>query len=481
MKAFYLLPVLTVFGLGACTVGPDYHLPDEAKINAAAGQGRFVSAESDTASQAPVPQGWWHLYDDALLDRLEEEALAANTDLRVAAANLARAEALQDEADGAHDVKAGASFAAERTQLSGQSYLLPVQMPSQYLGSGGLHVAYQMDLFGRLERAAQAAAADREASIAGLELAEITVAAEVARAYTEACSAGNEQKAAERNLSLQQRTQAVTEKLVDAGRESTTAVTHAQALVDQARSVIPQFQARQKLALFRLAVLTGHPPAEYPRQVEACAQPPKLSYPLPVGDGAALLKRRPDIRQAERGLAAATARIGMMTAALYPDITLGASAGSIGVLDALTLPSAEYWELGPTISWSLPDRASFARIDVATAATTAALARFDGVVLNALRETESSLTVYARDLERNAGLHAARDHFAEAAAQTETLYVAGRSPYLNNLSASRDLAQAELALAVSDDQLAADQISVFLALGGGWPQSGIKAGGVKSP
>ena len=462
--------LFVLLGISACTLGPDYHLPDEAKMNAASGQGAFMSNEPATATQDPVPNGWWHLYDDPVLDDLEEQALAANTDLRVAAANLARAQALQNEADGAHDIKAGANFTAERTQLSGQSFLLSSQLPSQYLGSGGVHVAYQMDLFGRLERAAQAASADREASVAGLELAEITVAAEVARAYTEACSASNEQKAAERNLALQQRTQAVTAKLMDEGRESVTAVTRAQAMVDQAKAAIPQFQARQKLALFRLAALTGHPPAEYPRQVEGCAQPPKLSRPLPVGDGAALLKRRPDIRQAERGLAAANARIGMATAALYPDITLGASAGSIGVLDALTLPSALYWELGPTISWTLPDRAGFARIDIANAMTNAALAHFDGVVLNALRETESSLTVYARDLERNAGLHAARDHFAEAAAQTETLYLAGRSPYLNNLSASHDLAQAELALAVSDDQIAADQITVFLSLGGGWPQ-----------
>ncbi len=132
------------------------------------------------------------------------------------------------------------------------------------------------------------------------------------------------------------------------------------------------------------------------------------------------------------------------------------------------MPSAEFWNFGPTISWSLPDGASRARIKAANANANAALAHFDGVVLNALRETESNLTVYARDLDRNASLRAARDRFAEAASQTETLYLAGRSPYLNNLSASHDLAQAELALAMSNDQLTADQVALFLALGGGW-------------
>jgi NodT family efflux transporter outer membrane factor (OMF) lipoprotein len=460
--------VLALLGLTACAVGPDYRLPAEAQINAASAQGSFVSSEPAIAAAAPVPDGWWQLYDDVLLDHLENEALAANTDLRVAAANLARAQALQSAAEGEHDIKAGAEFTAERAQLSGQSFLLPVQMPSQYLGNGGIKVSYQLDLFGRLQRAAEAAGADREASAAGLELVEITAAAEVARSYAEACSANNERQVAEHNLALQQRTQSVTEQLVDAGRESTTAVTRAAAQVEQARAAIPQFQARQRLALYRLAVLTGHPPSEYPRAVETCVVPPKLGRPLPVGDGAALLKRRPDIRQAERGLAAATARIGVATAALYPDISFGLSAGSIGLLDALTLPSAQFWGLGPTISWTVPDRASHARIEAAGATANAALAHFDGVVLNALRETESSLTTYARDLERNASLRAARDRFAEAAVQTETLYLAGRSPYLNNLSASHDLAQAELALAMSDDQLTADQVALFLALGGGW-------------
>jgi outer membrane protein TolC len=193
-----------------------------------------------------------------------------------------------------------------------------------------------------------------------------------------------------------------------------------------------------------------------------------LQRPLPVGDGAALLKRRPDVRQAERGLAGATARIGVATAALYPDVSLGLSVGSTGLLTQLTEASAGYWGLGSLISWTLPDASSHARVEGANATAAAALAHFDGVVLNALRETESSLTVYARDLQRNADLHAARDHLAEAADQAEGLFKAGRSPYLNGLSAKQALAQAEQGLAVSEDQISVDQVSLFLALGGGW-------------
>ena len=252
-----IMPVVAGLALTACEVGPDYHLPEGAKINDAGAQGYFASAEDSTDSFASVPAGWWRLYEDDTLNALQREALIANTDLRIAAANLARSQALQREAEGAHDVKGAADFTAERAQLSGQSYLLSEQLPSEYLGEGGIRVAYQLDLFGRLKRAAEAAGADREASAAGLELAEVTIAGDVARAYVEACAAGNERNVAERNLSLQQRTLAVIQQLIEAGRESATAATRAQAQVEQARAVIPQLRARQNVALFKLAVLTG--------------------------------------------------------------------------------------------------------------------------------------------------------------------------------------------------------------------------------
>ena len=463
------LPVLAVLSLAACTeLGPDYRLPEAAAINRPEAQLGFVSAVPTAASLAPVPENWWRLYDDATLDRLELEALAANNDLRVAAANLERAQAMQREVEGAQDIKAGADFAAERAQLSGQSYLLPVQLPTQYLGDGGVHIGYQLDLFGRLKRAAEAAQADREASEAGVELARISVAADVARAYAEACAAGHQRKAAEQVLAMQQRVLDVTNQMVAAGRTASSELPRMQAQVDQARASVPQFLARQKVALFRLAVLTGHSPSDYPRDVESCTKPPLLTQVLPTGDGAALLKRRPDVRQAERGLAAATARIGVATAALYPDITLGLTAGSTGQLGALAEPSAAYWSLGSLISWRIPDASAHARVAQADAATAAALAHFDGVVLNALRETESNLTVYARDLQRNDDLRAARDHAQQAADEAETLFQAGRAAYLSGVSAKLALAQYEQTLAMSEDQLASDQINVFLSLGGSW-------------
>ena len=164
-----VLPALAVLALGACAVGPDYHLPDEAAVKAPQAQGSFQGADGKNAVLAPVPDGWWKLYDDPRLNALEEQALAANTDLRVAAANLSQCPGGAARGRRKQEIEGGAHFAAERTQLSGESYLLPDQLPSQNLGDGGVQIAYQLDLFGRLKRAAEAAGADTEAVAAAQE------------------------------------------------------------------------------------------------------------------------------------------------------------------------------------------------------------------------------------------------------------------------------------------------------------------------
>jgi multidrug efflux system outer membrane protein len=464
-----LMVAASLLALAACTtVGPNYKLPDQAKINAPTAQGPFLGATSTAVSQDPVPAGWWKLYDDPVLNGLVQEALAANTDLRVAAANLARARAIAGETDDAGGFKAGVSAAAMHSRESGEQFLLAQPLPVENLADVGAKVSYQVDLVGRLRRAAEAAHADAEASQAALDLARVTVAADVARAYVEACANGHEQAVAQRTLDLQSRSLTVTQTLVKAGRGTAVDITRAQAQLDLSRANLPTFQSRRRAALYKLATLTGKPPAEFPKAVEVCVAPPTLRQPIPVGDGAALLKRRPDVRQAERTLAGATARIGVATAALYPNVTLGFGAGSTGLLADIGQPAANRWGLSSLISWTIPGEGERARIRQTEAGADAALARFDGVVLTALRETETSLDAYAHDLDRNAALKAARDQAAKAESQAQTLYRAGRSPYLAGLDAQRTLAGAEAALAASDSQVAADQVNLFLALGGGW-------------
>jgi outer membrane protein TolC len=242
-----------------------------------------------------------------------------------------------------------------------------------------------------------------------------------------------------------------------------------QAQLNQLKANVPPLQARQRTALYRLAVLTGEVPSQFPPEVAQCATPPRITAPIPVGDGAGLLRRRPDVRQAERQLAGATARIGVATGELYPNISLGGSFGMVGMANQWGDANTFKFNVGPLISWSLPSLSSArSHIAQAKASTKGSLAHFDSVVLNALRETESALTVYARELDRNADLRAARDQSALAVRQMDKLYRFGRTDFLSQLDAERTLASAESVLAASDTQLAADQVQLFLALGGGW-------------
>ena len=457
--------------VGCQTVGPNYVVPAQAKVNLAAAQGAF-GADTSAVSLEPVPDRWWLLYEDPTLARLVDEALVANTDLRVAAAHLAHAQAGLGAAEAARDPKVSVDGAAERARLSAESYLEFQPLPVMNTADAGLRVSYEIDLFGKLSRAIEAARADAGAAQAGLELARVTVAAEVVRAYVGACAAGHELDRAQAILDVQNRSLTVTSQLTHAGRTGQADVTRARAQVARANAALPQLAARRSAALHRLAVLTGKPPGEYPPELASCAVLPRLSRPIPVGDGAALLRRRPDVRQAERALAAATARIGVATAALYPGITLGLSAGSTGLLADLGQSAANRWAVGPLISWSLPDGTERARIRAAGADADAALARFDGVVLNALREAETSLTVYSRDLERNSALRITQSDVREAEQQAQQLYRAGRTPYLNEIDALRALGNVDSALAASDSQVAEDQVTLFLALGGGWQGPG---------
>ena len=451
-----LLPALGAVALAACTtVGPDYTSP----APAAPAQQGFVSAASPAFTGDEPPGRWWSLFQDPVLDRLIEQALAENTDLRVAQANLAQARAVLRE------TRAGR---LPTTNMSGgPSYGDPGPgADAGFSFDAGIDIGYQLDLFGRLRRATEAGRADVEAVQAAFDLARVTVAAETARAYADACSAGRQLAVAEESVSLQEQTFDLTRRLVRGGRGTALETGQAGAQLEQTRAAIPTLEAQRQTALYRLSVLTGRPPAEFPREVAACATPPALARPIPVGSGASLLARRPDIRAAERQLAAATARVGVATAELYPDISLGAGVGRAG---AGIAGSGLRFSLGPLISWTFPNtRVARARIAQAEAGAQAALARFDGIWLGALEETESALVRYASELDRVATLRRARANSAEAARIARLRYRSGREPFQIVLEAERSLSQVEAALASAETQLSTNLVQLFLALGGGW-------------
>jgi multidrug efflux system outer membrane protein len=469
LAVWLCLAAWAIGSVGCRSVGPDYQgPPGNAVLKAPAAHGLFLNSSDPAFSGESGPGPWWRLYDSAQLDELVSAALLANTDLRMAQANLERSLALLQQARAARRPTAEVNFDPSYQQISAESFLHSGTVPATGLYDTGVSVSYELDVFGRLKRTIEAAAADDEAVKAAYDLTKITVAAQTARAYADVCNAGEELEVTRRSLQLQVQSAETTRRLVEAGRTSSLDLTRSSAQVAQVRANIPSLEAQRTNALYRLAALTGKPPAEYPKSVESCAAAPRLKQPLPIGDATALLRRRPDVREAERKLAAATARIGVATADLYPRIAIGVGAGSTGATSDFLSPPTNRFGIGLAIHWEANQSLARARIVEANALAKLALARFDAVVLTALRDTESALSTYSRDRQRDDDLATAQARASEAEQQTKRLYGGGKIDFLSHLDAQRTLASAEDALAVSHARLATDQVAVFLALGGGW-------------
>ncbi|MDP3489098.1 MAG: TolC family protein [Phenylobacterium sp.] len=449
--------------LSACAAGPDYQLPPAA----AAETGPFVSAGDGPFSHAQAQDDWWRLYDDPLLDDLVVQALNANRDIAVAAANLAQVRGALGEARSSFlpstNTSAGAARVRQQNPMTGR-----FEEGDSF--QAGFEAAYEVDFFGRVRRSVEAARADTGAAEALLDSARVTVAAETARAYADLCAANLQIATAQQTLDLQQESADLTGRQFELGRGAGLDVARAQTELESTRATLPPLEAQRDSALFRLAVLTGRPPAQAPIAAAACQVVPEVTTSIPVGDGAALLARRPDVRAAERRLAAATARIGVATASLYPTVTLGGNISSLAA-DSSSLGDDYQFSVGPLMSWSFPNiLAARSRISQAGAAADGALASFEQVNLTALQETETALTVYAKALDRRAALQRARDQGERAARLSRMRYEAGVDSFLGVLDAERTLAGLAAQLAQSQAQVANAQIDLFKALGGGWAQ-----------
>ena len=456
--------------LASCAVGPkapDATLPPSAS-------GAFISATPAVTAEA-ARDDWWRLYDDPTLDGLIRQALAENNELEAAEANLRRVRAALGEARVGRLPSTAVSAAGQYGRASAAT--VPGGNGGQPLDEGesydlGLDVAYEIDLFGRVGSTVNAARADADSAAAALDVVRVSVAAETARAYADACSANAQIAVAERTIELQSNSVDLTQRLLDAGSGNGLDTARARSALETSRAGLPPLRAQRDGALFRLATLTGRTPAEASEAARACQRPPQLTRSIPIGDGAQLLARRPDVRRAERNLAAAAARVNVATADLFPRITLGGSLGS-AALDAgdLSNDSSVRFNVGPLISWSFPNVfAARARIEQASAGSDAALATFDQTVLVALQETETALANYANELDRRAALQAARDQAATAARLSRLRFDAGADSFLTVLDAERTLAGADAQLAASDALVTTYQIALFKALAGGWSE-----------
>lgn len=451
--------------LTIAAAGPDYVRP----APAASATRPFLAAPAAPVSAAEPDSGWWRLYQDPVLDRLVADALAANTDLRIAIANLdkARASLRAARSDRLPGTSIGAGATYGRTS---EAQRAPGAQREDWSYDAGLDIAYEVDLFGRVSRSVEAARGDAQAAEAARDAVRVAIVAETARAYADAASAAERLSVAERTLGLLDQTVSLTGKRFEAGRTSKLDLSRASALREQQRATLPPLRAQRDAALFRLATLTGRAPADLPAEVGQRKTTLRLDRPIPVGDGRGLLARRPDVREAERRLAAETARIGVATADLYPRISLGGSIGSTGPsLGDMFGGGPLRWLLGPLLSWNFPNQeAGRARIAEAKASTRAALAGFDGTVLRALQETETALSAYAHELDRRTALREAAGQALTAATISRAQLREGRVDFLIVLDAERTSANADADLAESDARVANAQVELFRALGGGW-------------
>jgi NodT family efflux transporter outer membrane factor (OMF) lipoprotein len=455
--------------LGGCAVGPNYRTAKPVE----GAEAPLVSASPAAATIAEPPDDWWQLYHDEKLNDLLREAFSANTDLRFAAANLTASRAVLSAVKSERwpQTEGQASALYGRDAQTDEILELSGRDPKNvWVYKGILGVGYEVDLFGRVKRSIEAARADDEAVQATRDIVKIVVAAETTRAYAQVCALGEELTVAHHSLDVVTREATITTHRNEAGAGSEFDVVRAQELVERVSASVPPLEGQRQEALFELAAVLGRPPSKAPTEVTSCVLPPRLTDLIPVGDGTTLLRRRPDVREAERRLAAATARIGVATADLYPRIQLQGLIGGVNTeLNQFANNKGIAWGLGPALSWTFPNQAiPRARIRQAKAGAAAALAKFDGVVLQALKETEQALSIYRSELDHRHALARAQMRAQRAFDIAHGQFVAGAISDIDLLTSEQRLIETDAAVAGSDTALVLDQVSVFKALGGGW-------------
>ncbi|MCG2606572.1 MAG: TolC family protein, partial [Achromobacter sp.] len=333
----------------------------------------------------------------------------------------------------------------------------------------GFDATWEIDLFGRLRRAAEGAAARSEAQAADLAQARIVVVAEVARNYFELRGAEQRLAVARANLDSQRDSLRVIQAMVSAGRGDEGDLASARAELETVQASVPLQETARRLALYRLAVLAGLRPVELGELDAATPQPP-LAARLPIGDVGALLSRRPDIRAAERNMAAANADVGVATAELYPRIDLGGFLGFVALRGAdFGSASSRAFSVAPGVNWPafhLPT--ALARKRAAQARSQGEVARYEQTVLQAVEELEGALTQYGQTQQRLGNLAQAAGHSGRAAELARLRYREGSAPYLTVLDAQRTQLRAQDAVAQAETASYTSLVALYKALGGGW-------------
>ena len=450
--------------LAACAVGPDYHRPDVATSD------QFVDGNTSEFSAADVERDFWTSFNDPLLTDLIEQSLASNHDLRIALSRLSEARALRGETrlDLAPTITASAG--AVDARASQRQAVFPNADRDQDYYDAGFDAFWELDFFGRVRRGVQAQSALVQAAEAEFYDTQVTVTAEVARNYFELRGAQQRLAVARRNAVNQEESLRITTARLDAGRGTQLDVSRAQAQLSATRATIPDLEAAVRVAVLRLGVLVGKAPDALVGRLADAKPLPTLPETHSIGTPELLLRRRPDVQIAERQLAAATARVGVAVADLFPRISFvgrwGFDATSSGDLGNA---STETFAFGPSIQWAALDIGRVKqRINQREAAADGALARYEQSVYRALEETDASLTGYAQALIKQRHLREGAASSAEAATLARARFESGVADFLTVLDAERTMLEAEDRLAQGETQTATSLLAMYKSLGGGF-------------
>lgn len=462
-------PTLAALTLAGCAaVGPDYEPPEiplpDAWQNAAL---KGLSAGDATL------QTWWRTLGDPTLDSLVQRAEESNLTLQEAAARVQEARGLLGFSRGQQMPGVAFGGTAQRFKGSDNSQLgqiAPNGLQTTNLFDLGVGASWEIDVFGRVRRSVESAGASYDASIEDYRDVLVSLFAEVARSYIDLRTNQARLRFAEKNVKSQRASLGLTQDMLSEGATSELDVAQAKSNLNTSEAAIPRLRIAVNLALNRLAVLLGQTPGSLHAELVDSKPIPTPPGNVAAGIPANMLRQRPDVRQAERLLAAQTARIGVATAELYPSFSLsgffGFQATGIG---SLFDSSSKTWGVSLPVRWRLFEGGRIRNvIDVEEARTEQQLARYQLSVLQAYEEVENALIAYALEQYSARSMRQAAEASRTAVDLVELQYKSGLTDFQNLLDMQRFLFRQEDELAVSEGQVIQNLISLYTALGGGW-------------
>lgn len=457
-----------LLALAGCAVGPDYVAPAPDRHAAPLASVDDPSAgAAGIASGVPIVGEWWLTLEDEKLTRLVGQLVEDNLDLAAAMARVREARA-------ARGVAAASLYPQLRfggsSGIGGQGD----RFQGSLVYSVGFDASWELDLFGGVRRGIEAAEADAQASVEARRATLVSLLGELGRTYVELRGEQRQLAIARRNVALQARTLELVRVRRRTGLASDLQVSQAATLLETTRADIPRAEAAVSRSSYRLGVLVGREPRALLAELSEPGPLPAVPPAIPVGLPSDLLAQRPDLRRAERALAAATARAGVARADLYPRFSL---TGNVSYSSTHGIDGHPSFYAGPAVSWPVLDGGRIrSGIDAQDARLEQAILAYRGAILLALEEVENAITAYSKELVRRDGLGRAAREAETAAAAAQTQYRNGLVDFLNVLSAQGTLAASQQALVLSEQALLTDLIAVYKALGGGWNvhESGIE-------